>query len=134
MTPGTREAGSTMGPKASSDTPLQRWAVTGAKTSRPANVPPGEARWYAGSVSSTARPGPPAIATAGAIRPLSGATTTPAPPATSTATARRAVPTPGSTTAMTTPAGTYWMQRASARDPARMSWGGMSWVRSITVT
>ena len=58
---------------------------------------------------------------------------TPAPPATSTATARRAVPTPGSTTASTTPAGTYWMQRASASEPARMSWGGISWVRSMTV-
>jgi len=45
---------------------------------------------------------------------------------------RRAVPTPGSTTASTTPDGTYEMQRASASEPARTSKGGTSWVRSIT--
>ena len=42
------------------------------------------------------------------------------------------VPTPGSTTASTTPDGTYPMHRASASDPARTSNGGISWVRSMT--
>ena len=85
---------------------------------------------------SARRPGPapPAMATAGARRPLSGPTSTPSPSATSTAIARRSVPTPGSTTASTTPDGTYWMHRARASEPARMSWGGISWVRSMTVT
>ena len=47
------------------------------------------------------------------------------------ATARRAVPTPGSTTASTTPSGTYGIARARASDPPRTSNGRMPWVRSI---
>ena len=70
------------------------------------------------SVRLTARSAPPAIAAAGASSPLSGPTSTPSPPATSTAMARRWVPTPGSTTATTTPLGRYWMARTSASEPA----------------
>ena len=42
-------------------------------------------------------------------------------------------PTPGSTTASTTPVGRYEIDRASARLPARTSNGAMPWVRSMTV-
>ncbi len=91
--------------------------------SRPAKVAPWDCRWYSSFVSVTARPLPPAIATAGASRPLSGPTSTPSPSATSTAIALRALPTPGSTTARITPLGTYEMHRARARLPARTSNG-----------
>ena len=53
--------------------------------------------------------GPPSIATAGASRPLSGPTSTPC--STSTAMQRRSVPTPGSTTASTSPSGRYCTAR-----------------------
>jgi hypothetical protein len=79
-------------------------------------------------------PAAPAIATAAAISPLSGATKMPSPSATSTATARRAVPTPGSTTARITPGvATYCTLLASASAPARTSCAGMPWVRSMTL-
>ena len=47
---------------------------------------------------------------------------------------RRAVPTPGSTTANTTPFGTYATALANASAPARTSNAGMSCVISITCT
>ena len=53
---------------------------------------------------------------------------------TSTAMARRAVPTPGSTTARTTPGARYCAARARVSPPARTSWAGTSWVMSITAT
>ena len=97
--PGTSSAGSTASPSSDRSTPLQRWAATGAKTSRPANVAPGAARWNAafGQLDGSDRAVD--IAAAGTRRPLSGPTSTPSPSATSTAMARRSVPTPGSTTA-----------------------------------
>ena len=85
------------------------------------------------ATSSTADSAPPASATAGASNPLSGPTKMPVPPATDTAIARRLDPTPGSTTAITMPRGTYGTARASASDPARTSNGATSCVMSITV-
>ncbi len=52
------------------------------------------------------------MATAGASKPLSGPTKQPC--STSTAMQRRSVPTPGSTTASTTPSGRYCTARTSA--------------------
>src|SRR6266849_10756639 len=47
--------------------------------------------------------------------------------------ARRALPTPGSTTARcTVPGGKNGVAASRARPPARMSWGGTSWVRSTS--
>jgi hypothetical protein len=46
----------------------------------------------------------------------------------------RLVPTPGSTTATTTPSGTYGIARARAIEPARTSKGRIPWVRSTVVT
>ena len=66
-------------------------AVAQVGGGRPEHVAAGERRARrrrAGSarlVSTTARPAPPAMATAGARRPLSGPTSTPSPPPTSTA-------------------------------------------------
>src|SRR3954471_14706380 len=102
--------------------------------SRPANVGPGAGNWYSSLVNDTARPAPPVIATAEASRPLSGPTEHDSPSTPSTATARRSPPTPGSTTPSTTPAGRYCAARANASDPARTSWGGISWQMSSTVT
>jgi hypothetical protein len=71
----------------------------------------------------------------GASRPLSGPTRYRGTPPTSTAMARRAVPTPGSTTASTTPGARYCTERASVRLPARgTSWAGIWWVMSMTAT
>jgi hypothetical protein len=42
MSPGTRVAGSTAGPRSSSGTSVATYAAAGASTSRPANVGPGE--------------------------------------------------------------------------------------------
>ena len=109
--------------------PAARYPAAGAKMSRPAKVAPGASNWYSGFVSDTTLVAPPSMATAGASSPLSGPTRNPV--STSTATARRSVPTPGSTTARTTPGGRYWMARASARAPARTSNGGMPWVTSM---
>ena len=109
-------------------------AATGAKMSRPSNSGPGDARWYSGSFNHTALVAPPTMATAGASRPLSGPTRTEAPSPTSSAIGRRDDPTPGSTTAMTTPGLRYWTDRARARPPARTSKGATSWVTSITAT
>ena len=58
-------------------------------------------------LSSKTRSAPPAIAAAEASNPLSGPIKTPRPSDTSIAIARREVPTPGSTTAITIPGGTY---------------------------
>ena len=68
------------------------------------------------------RAGPPSMAAAGASKPLSGPTRN--PPSTSTAMQRRSVPTPGSTTARTTPSGRYCTARTSASAPARDVEGG----------
>ena len=54
--------------------------------------------------------------------------------ATDTATARRAVPTPGSTTAITTPSPRYGTARTNASAPALTSNGGTPWVRSMMGT
>ena len=81
---------------------------------------------------STASTAPPDAATAGSNSPLSGPTNR-APDRPSTAIARRAVPTPGSTTARcTAPSGRYSIDEASTSAPEWTSWGGISWVRSIT--
>ena len=132
-TPGNRPAGWIWSPSSARSTPVARWAATGAKTSRPSKVEPGVGRCQAGSVNETARSAPPTMATAGASRPLSGPTSTDSPSPTSTATARRSVPTPGSTTASTTPGHRYWALRARARPPARTSWAAIPWVTS-TIT
>ena len=117
--------GSISGPSSARSTPAHRWAADRARTRRGRRRSgPGASSWKAGSVSSTARSAPPTSATAGASSPLSGPTSTDAPLPTSTATARRGPPTPGSTTARTTPGHRYWALRARARAPARMSWGG----------
>ncbi|CAB4595184.1 unannotated protein [freshwater metagenome] len=105
--PGITLAVSTSIPTSSSAPPLQRNAATGANTSRPANVAPGASRCKESLVNSNTRSAPPVMAAADARSPLSGPSKIPRPSAISMAMARRVEPTPGSTTAITTPGGTY---------------------------
>ena len=133
-TAGRRPLGSIKSPSSARSIPQARWAATDANTSRPSNVVPWEGRCQAGSLNETARSAPPTMATAGANKPLSGPTRTDCPPPTSTATPRRVVPTPGSTTARTTPGHRYWALRARARPPARTSWEATPWVTSTIRT
>ena len=70
---GSSDAMSISGPSSANSTPLQRWAAAGANTSRPANVEPAD-QLVVQVGQSDGAPAPPAIATAGASRPLSGPT------------------------------------------------------------
>ncbi len=94
----TTDAGSISEPTSDSARPAASAAATGANTSRPWNVADAPARANGERPMSTASAAPPDAATAGSNSPLSGPTNR-APERLSTAIARRAVPTPGSTTA-----------------------------------
>ena len=78
---------------------------------------------------------PPSEVARGRSRPLSGPTSHRGPPSgTSRATPRRSVPTPGSTTASTTPGPRCGAVRTSMAAPAATSNAGTWWERSITAT
>ena len=86
-------------PRSSKRPPSASRAAAGANTSRPSKV--AAAPECAGSATAATAP---SAAAAGPSSPLSGPTSAP-PPASRTASPRRAVPTPGSTTARCTAAG-----------------------------
>ena len=117
------------GPRAA---PHTRWAAAGAKRSRPSNVPVGRPSLPRPGSRSMAARTPPSAWPSGTSSPLSGPTNHDGPAwstarSTATATARRSVPTPGSTTAMTTPAPRYGPDRTSMAAPAVTSKGGIWW-------
>ena len=114
---GITEAGSTGGPRSSSAaSPDARSAAAGANRSLPWNVAPGPGIITSGFSIELMAWAPPIIATAGERRPLSGPTKN--PNSVSAAMARRAVPTPGSTTASTTP-GRQILNRPGQRQGSR---------------
>lgn len=98
-----RSAAAISVPATARSVPVARCAATGEKTSLPWNVRDTGLFHRASLVSTTARSAPPSAVMAQDRSPLSGPTRMASPAA--TAIARRAVPTPGSTTATCTPGG-----------------------------
>ncbi|ANN14480.1 hypothetical protein SD37_01615 [Amycolatopsis orientalis] len=126
---GSRTRSSTGGPNSSGATPSARCAAAGAKTSRPWNVDDVTGRRYSGDASSYAAITPLSVSAAGMRSPLSGPTRIPRPATTTTP--RRAVPTPGSTTARCTASGRKGAVCASTSAPVLTCCGGISWLTSM---
>ncbi|KFZ83823.1 hypothetical protein ED92_07930 [Amycolatopsis sp. MJM2582] len=129
---GSRTRSSTRGPNSSGGTPSARCAAAEANTSRPWNVDDVTGRRYPGAASSYAAITPVSVSAAGMRSPLSGPTSIPR--SVTTTTPRRAVPTPGSTTARWTDSGRYGAVWASTSAPVLTCCGGISWLTSITRT
>ena len=144
---GASEAGSASGPRCPGGPPRARWAAAGANTSRPSKVRP--SRTVPADPGVGPGPGPGQHDDPGRHRPgrrPPGPTgRCPAPPAMSV---RRpvstppvhdgdshrpaVVPTPGSTTASTTPGPRWGRHRTSMAAPAPTAKGGTPWERSMT--
>ena len=123
--------GSHGSPASASAAPPASRAATGAKMSRPWKVAATSGSANGERPMSTASTTPPARSAASDSKPLSGPTSNRPSPA-RRATPRRSPPTPGSTTARWTPTGRYGSAPARIIAPARTSWRGTRWTRSIT--